>query len=288
MRVTSRLIANTVTANLNRETEQLLKAQNTVSSGKLLSKPSDDPIAMDKILDYRRTLSSMDQYSRNIERGKTRLEYTETVFDGIEGLLHRAKGVAMETGQDTATQSFLAEEMESIREQVLQLANSKFDNVYIFGGHKNTSPPFSQDGTYNGDDGDYRLITGENTEIKIVANGGEIFQGVEDIFSVLGDLQAGLETDDAALISAQNAKLHDAIGQIRKIRAGGAAKLKQLEMTGNNLKSFKIKIEDMLSSTENAEIAKAIVDLKTQETAYQTSIAAAARIIQPSLLNFLR
>ena len=96
MRVSFNLMSNNVLGNLFRNSEKLLNAQRIVATGKMVNKPSDDPIAMGKILDYRKILSSIDQYKKNIVNGKTRIDVSLTVMDSVSQLLTDAKNIAID------------------------------------------------------------------------------------------------------------------------------------------------------------------------------------------------
>lgn len=303
MRVTNNMMTGTATAYLARQMEQILKTQQKIFTGKRINKPSDDYIGIGKVLDYRKTLSSIDQYSRNIMHGKTRLELIDTTLGGAGDLIVQAKNWAsdMSTGSsDETTRNIAAQDLKNIYDQILQLANTEIGNSYIFSGHKTDTPPFSRDAdgiegtaddyvaTYNGDQGDFRLIIGQNIDIKIKADGEEIFQTGIDVFDVLKDLIDGIENNDTTTISDQVGLLADAYDQINNIRAEEAAVYTRLEITENYWASFKPKVEDMLSYTEDADLTKAVIDLQVQETSYQVSLETAAMIIQPSLINFLR
>ena len=414
MRVTNKLMADTVTSNLFTNIERLLKAQNIVSSGKRIIKPSDDPIGMGKVLDYRTTLCAIDQYNRNIAHGESWLNVTESTLDSVGESLMRAKELALSQANATAnadTMKVVAEEVKSIYDHLLQLANTKLGKSYIFAGHKTDTPPFSRDDDYiasyngeaevteitcydestlsggeyftlsspstdyyvwydiddgstdpsvagrtgievdiadsdteddvaaktasainaviglgatsvadkvtvtnavdgvaadaadgdtgfalfetttqgtDGDTGDINIIAGENVEIDINADGDELFLSGVNIFDVLKNLKVGLETRDSDAISGQIGLLDDAHTQILEVRAREGTKLNRLEATRSHWADFKLNITQMLSDTEDADMIKAVTDLASQETAYQTAMAATAKIIQPSLINFLK
>ena len=295
MRVTNKLMADTVTGNLFKNIDQFLKTQNILSSGKRINKPSDDPIGMGKVLDYRKTLCAIDQYNRNIAHGESWLNVTESTLDSVGESLMRAKELALSQANATAnadTMKVVAEEVKSIYDHLLQLANTKLGNSYIFAGHKTDTPPFSRDddyiASYNGDDGEISIIAGENLEIDINVNGDELFLSDLNIFEVLRELKVALETNDSDAISDQLGPLDDALDQILKARANVGTKLNRLEATENHWADFKLNITQMLSDTEDADMIKTVTDLASQEAAYQASLAASARIIQPGLIDFLR
>ncbi len=95
MRVTNKMMTDTVSANLFRQANRLLDAQEVVATEKIINRPSDDPIAMGKVLDYRKAISSMDQYQRNVTQGKMWVEHTEVVLDEVNDLLRQAKEIAI-------------------------------------------------------------------------------------------------------------------------------------------------------------------------------------------------
>lgn len=423
MRVTNKMMTDTVSGNLFKKVGQLLKTQNVLSSGKRINTPSDDPIGMGKVLDYRKTICTIDQYDRNIAHGETWLDLTDSILASIGDSFIRAKELALSQVNATVNADdmrVVAEEAKSLYDHVLHLANTKLGKSYIFAGHKTDTPPFSRDTDYitsyngdaeitnitckdvaelpggayftlnspttgyyvwynkngasidpsvddpspvpgrigievnisdlavppdtaddvaektafaieavvglgaelsgatvtvtnaatgavdpvyagttgfainidtpgtDGDKGDINIIAGENVEIGINANGEELFLSKVNVFEVLRELKVGLETNNSDTISGQLGLLDDALDQLLKVRAGVGAKLNRLEATENHWADFKLNIEQLLSDTEDADILKTVTDLASQETAYQASLAAAARVIQPSLIDFLR
>ena len=297
MRVSSNAVYNTIIGNLFKNSERLLKAQVKVATEKRINKPSDDPIGMGKVLDYRKRLASIDQYQSNIAKGKAGIQMTETTLDMVSDLLNDAKEIAMEQSAgsvENATREIAAEQIAAIREQVLQLANTKLGGKYIFAGHKTDEPAFSDTGSYNGDSGKIKIIIDENTEVKINLTGEDIFPttGSSDsnAFTVLNKLQAALEASVyvQSEVADQANLLEEARDQVNLARASSASTFKRLESHDGMLDSFKLRIEDMLSKTEDADLATSIVELQFEERAYEAALSASARVMQPSLLDFLQ
>jgi flagellin-like hook-associated protein FlgL len=143
--------------------------------------------------------------------------------------------------------------------------------------------------TYNGDTGDIRLVVGDQMSVIINADGEETFG---DLFLRLSQLQQALQNPDPVAGTAQAGAVVDPLDQAAKrlenIRSEGAVMFKHLELTEDRYAAFKLKNEDMLEKTENVDMATAIVELQTLQTAYETSLATAARVLQPTLLDFLR
>jgi len=304
MRVTNNIMTDSLVRYLTSQNEALFERQTIIASQKRINKPSDDPIGTGKIMDYRQTLSSIEQYQTNIQGGKTRVEVTEVDLDLVDDLLQLVKSIAETEVTATAESRLLAaEEVKSLFDQVLDLANSELNGSYLFSGYQTKTAPFSRNEmlattfdqftvTYNGDDGDARFIVAHNTEIAIDADGRPLFHnaagGGINTFDAMRDLIVGLENDDTAAISAQVDMVDQARSQINNIRAANAPIVYQLETTENHWENYKAKIQDLLGKQEEADITQAVVELQSIELAYQTTLATAARIIQPGLIDFLK
>ena len=144
--------------------------------------------------------------------------------------------------------------------------------------------------TYNGDSGSLRYMIGENTELTIHADGREIFtpSGQDDTFEVIADLITALEQDDTTAITSLTQKLDTVRTQISEYRASSAPKMYQLENTENFWSNYKPQLQKLLSETEDVDLNEAAMKLNQLDLAYQSTIATAARIIQPTLMDFLK
>ncbi len=302
MRVTTNTMTNSIIRYLTSQNEALFERQKIIASGKKINKPSDDPIGMGMVLDYRQTINTIEQYQTNIQRGQTRLDITETNLKLVDDLLQVVRGVAKtEESGTTESRQLAAEDLKNIFDQVLDMANSKLNGNYMFSGYQTKTAPFSRDDTqlttfdkftvtYNGDAGDMKYIVAESTEVTIPADGEVMFHdpaGVS-VFDTMRDLIVALENDDTAAISAQQGLLDQFRTQLQNIRSANAPISYQLGTTDNHWQNYKPKIEDLLAKQETADITEAVVELQSLELAYQTTLATTARIIQPGLLSFLK
>lgn len=304
MRVTNNIMTDSLVRYLTAQNEALYERQTIIASQKRINKPSDDPIGMGKVLDYRQTLASIEQYQTNIQSGKMRLDITEIHLDLVDDLLLMVRAMAQtEAGGTAQSRQLAAEEVKMLYDQVLDLTNSKLNDNYMFSGYQTKTAPFSRDDTqattfdkftvtYNGDAGDARFIVAHNSEITIDTDGRPLFHnaagGGLNIFDAMRDLIVGLENDDTAVISAQGGMMDQARIQINNIRAANSPILYQLETTENHWQNYKPKIQELLGREEEADITQAVVELQSIELAYQTTLATAARLIQPGLINFLK
>jgi flagellar hook-associated protein 3 FlgL len=301
MRVTQNMMSNIFVRNIQKQAEALLQRQEQLASQKRINRPSDDPGAMARVLDGRSTLAAIDQYVENIKQGKTRLEITETTLEQVDDLVQQAQKLAeTNSGTDVTPEQreIAAENVKEIYDQVMQLANSRFGGRYMFAGYQTDTPPFTREAadpddytaTYNGDTGSFQIPIADNVKVSVDANGQNYFQdaaGGVDIFKQLGDLINGLEDGDTAKIQATVDPLEDAHAQIMNKRSEGAPKLYRLEASEQYWTHFKPQIQEAMGRDEDADIARVAVELNNLRTTYETSMAAAAKIIQRGLVDFL-
>lgn len=288
MRISAKIMADNIKANLAKQSTQLMQTQLKLASGKRINRPSDDHIGIGKVLSYRSTLDTIDQYRENITDAQTRVKYTETVLGQIHDFLREAKSIASDPGLEDKTA--LEEAVSDIRSQVLGLANTKYGKNHLFSGHLTDIPAFDPATyAYNGDSGSHRVVVGEGITVELEADGSQIFiESGDNLFQVLDDLEAALAADDPVAIQAVVEPLGRIGDQIQIVRSGLAADYKRLESTNDYWASFGNSVETMRSAVEDADITKTAIDMQVQQTAYEVLLATAAQVIQPTLVDFLR
>ena len=289
MRVTNQMMANNVNAQLTRLMNQMVKTQEQITTGKRINRPSDDPSAIGSVLSYRNTISSLDQYGETIDRLQLHIDSIDDVMGMVGDLLGDAKAIAYDTDPDM--RSTLAQEVADIRDQVLQMANYQIDGQYMFAGDLTNTKPYGDNSTwdYSGDGGTRDALIGENMQFSITADGREIFGPDNDnVFDILNNLETDLNTGDSDAIKSNISRLSEAIDRITHVRANNAGAYQRLEATKNHYDYFKVNVQDMLSGTEDADKAEAIINFQVQQTNYESTLASSSMILQKSLIDFLR
>lgn len=294
MRVTNKMIIATVTMNISRNSRRLQEIQASISSGKTINRPSDDPHGASQVLHSRGTLSRIEQYNRNIMRGRSWLAFTESVMNQLDTLLNRAKGIAISQSSATAnmnSRTASAVEVAQLFQQALQIGNTKLNDRYIFAGQKTTTAPFKADGTYDGDSGEVRFLISPGIEMGINATGDKIFNGNlagEDVFALLKDLQTALENNDGVEVAATLDGLNVAQDRVNVEYASVGGKMNRLLIMETNLDDLKLRTEELLAETESIDIVNAAVDLLESQNLLNASLAVAGGMVPKSLLDFLR
>lgn len=298
MRITQKMMANQVNSSLSKNVEKLMKTQTRISSGKQINQASDDPVGMSKILAYRKNLDSMEQYVRNISNARSGLEAGESILSDIGDVLNRAKELALSQTTGTAspeTRIVAAGEVRELRDLLIQLANTKQGDRYIFGGRQTDTPPYDPDATdpeFQGDDGGILVMIADGVTEDMAVSGKRVFGSSEDSVSndpvvVLSALIQGLQDNDTDAISSQLEPLDQSMTQIINERSDVGARLNRLDSTENHSETFKINIQKILSDTEDLDLIHAATELTAQQTAYQASLSASAKIVKYSLLDYL-
>jgi len=291
MRISSRIMAANIKSYLAEQSTALIETQTRIATGKKINSLSDAPGDIGKVLDYRTALSKIEQYQENIADAKTRVEYTETVLGQINDLLNDAQTIA--STPYTENREALALQVANIRDQVLGLVNTKYADSYLFHGDLSDTPPFDQTHPYDydggtGSDGTHDVMVGEGIQIRLQADGSDMFiESGDNLITVLDDLEAALLADDDAAIAATVDPLYRIDDQLELVRSEFSAAYNRLEATDERWKGFSNAVETMGSKLEDTDVTAAAVDMQLQQTHYEVLLNVAAQVIQPTLIDFL-
>ena len=297
MRVSNKMLYNTVMGNMQRNSEKLMELHNGVSSGLKINKPSDDPAGAAKVINYNSAISKAGQYQRNIDNGTAFLNATESAVSSIQDILQRAKELALSALNGTNSagdKKIMAKEVEQLYEQVRQVANSKYDNRYIFAGFKTDVAPYDNTGSYTGTastDGyiDVEIDAGNTMSINMpgYAVFGSATDGT-DILAALDDLKTAMESNDSAAIDGAMTNLDAGMDQVNEAIAHIGARLNRLEIAKNHFDKLLFDLAKYKSDTEDADITNIVSQLALQQTMLEVSRATAAKVLQQSILDFMR
>lgn len=295
MRITNSMLTGNFLRNLNINLNRLAKTQNSLSTGKRITVPSDDPVGLVYGMGIRANMSGVEQYLQNIDAAFSWLEQTDSALNCATELLHRGKELALYSANETLEAQSLeavAKEVEQLVQEMVQVANTNFAGRYIFAGNKTDVPPFSASGEYQGSNGERQVEIGVNVTIPYSVTGDQVFGGAggdgQDVIVVLTRLKNALTGGSGEQPGDLVGDLDAALDQIFSCRAEVGARMNRLELVANRLETSRLNFTKVLSQVEDADLAETIIELKTQENVYRASLAAGARIIQPSLIDFLR
>ncbi len=299
MRITNNMMVQRVLRNITDTAERLTGYHGQLSSGRRLEVPSDDPVGLGTALRLRTGIQEVTRYRANVDDGIGWAESTDAALGHATDILQRARELAVAGANGTLAQQSrdaLAREIDQLLEQLVQVGNTAHNGRYIFAGFQTMSAPFTlQAGpprqvVYNGDGGEMYREIGAGVTISINLPGDPVFGiGPDSVFKNLVDLADDLRAGNTAAVgSARLGELDVAIDRILAYRSEVGAKINRLELSRNRLQDAEVNLGRLLSQVEDADMARTIIKLKTEESAYQVGLAAGARIIQPTLLDFLK
>ncbi|MDO6656358.1 flagellar hook-associated protein FlgL [Anaerobacillus sp. 1_MG-2023] len=292
MRITQQMLSSNMVTQMNRNLTNLEKANQQVSTGTRINKPSDDPMGTEKSLKLSSQLADNEQYERNTDYAMSWMEMTEQSLSSISNLMQRASelGVQASNGTNSAQElETMAKEFKQLMEELKGLANTKLDGKYIFNGQKTDQPVgIDQDGNVSFDNQSINQRISPFSDVKINVNAGEVFDGQVNLFKVLDEFSTALSSGDKEGMNTVLGKIEEGAEQVLTSWTGMGARQSRVESMNQRLKDENLAVQSFLSKNEDVDLAESIMKLKTEESVYQASLAASAKIIQPSLLDFLR
>lgn len=299
MRVTQRILVTRAITNLQDQQKRILNLQTQLATGLSVNSPSDDPINARRAVSIRTLVARNQQYIDNIEGLRSSFRESQTVIETTVEDLRRARELTLQGSNSTNSQAQrdqIALEVNQILENVLQSSNHQTDNRHIFAGTRTLAEPFTatRDAngditavTYVGNTEDINTTLADGVTVPVSLDGNEVFQADQDIFAMLIDIRDNLRSGDLAGLQTNLGELNTGQSQL----LDGLARVGSLENRAERISSdtdnFNFQLEDELSTAIEADFAEVTVSLNAQSNAFQAALNAAARVIQPSLLDFI-
>lgn len=298
MRITQSMLSNNMLNNLSNSYGTMGKLQQQLSSGSKLTRPSDDPVAAVKGMGFRTTLVKNDQFSRNMNEVNGWLDASDSALTQTNNALKRVKDLMVQASNDTNTdddRKAMQKEIDQIRQQIRDVANTQQGDTYIFSGTDVRKPLFADSAANAGANDPLPTLQGNMSTVEVEVYDGIAF-GVntpgqelfKDIDKMMNDIQKAL--NDGATgedISKMITKVQTQSDAVLKVQAGVGAKQNRVDTMMDRLSSQKISVTKQLSNNEDVEYEQAITQLITEESIHRAALSVGAKIIRPSLVDFL-
>ncbi|MDJ0378154.1 flagellar hook-associated protein FlgL [Cryobacterium sp. PH31-L1] len=303
-RVTTHTQMRAAQRNLQENMTHLARLQEQASTLKSINRSSDDPTAAAAAMAVRAEMRAVDQYSANADNGNDWLTTIESSLGSVSGIMNRVRDLTVQganSGSLSATaKEAIAIEIDGLKTDLLSQANTKFLGRSVFAGNSDDATAFtagtdSSGGTtyaYAGDpagsSGVERRISATST-VRVDADGGTIFGRNEaSVFALLDNIVADLRsTDSAANVGSHLDALDDRMAIMTGQRSEMGARQVQMERAQSTLLQKTGTLDAQRSGIEDADLGQVIIDLKLQEVTYQAALAVTARVLQPTLMDFL-
>lgn len=296
-RVTQRSVSATMLGGLQANLRRMQDLQQQLSSGKRLTRPSDDPVDTSAAMQLRSELRRTEQHVRNADDGLAWLGTTDSVLTRSSELAGRARTLVLAGLNDTngpESRAALAAEVRALRSALLDAANTRYLDRPVLAGTALTGEAYAADGSYRGDGGTVSRTVAPGTPVPVGTTGPEVYgaDGADDqLFAVLERLAASLETGGPTMhddLDRDLGRLDSALDRLTTALGLVGARTNRVEAVRAAASDGALALKGSLATTEDIDLAKTIVDLQMQEVAYNAALGATARVVQPSLVDFLR
>lgn len=293
MRVTTNTFFADALRNIERGYERFEDAQRRLSSGLKVERPSDDPTAVAQILQTEERSRASAQFRRTITDARARISAEETVLDSVTNLLARAKELATAEGGDSGNrQSRLAAqaEVDQLLDAVIGHANTHFKGVYLFGGVYADQQPLDAVGDPSLTQppaGEHLAQIGESETVRTNHDGQQVFLD-SGVIQALRDVSAALGANDPTAIQNSITSVDNAHAEVQLLFTEAGARSNRLDASDAHLDARQFQLTEQRADLEEADMARATIDLAHRQTALQSAMLAASRAFGLTLTEYLR
>ncbi|MCM3026660.1 flagellar hook-associated protein FlgL [Bacillus safensis] len=302
MRVTQGMISQNSLRNISKSYEKLSKINEQAQTGKRFTKTSDDPVAAVKSLQYSTALFRNEQYKNNLNEAQNWIETSETSVTEIIDIMSNIRDKVLDAANGTKQPEDLAAigvEIGQMKNQIIDAMNTQMLGKFVFNGTNTNVKPVVEnaDGTYTFNFENYtdantvQANISDGITLNVNSNPISAFGGQasgQNVIEMLTDLENSLKNGTFA-------NSDDALGSIDQFkevmsaeRSDLGARSNRVDLVESRLTSQFEVLKNAKSDNEDVESEKAILDLLQQETVNRAALATTAKVIQPSLVDFLR
>ena len=324
MRITNASMVRSHLYDTQNNLTNMSKINQQISTGKVINTVSDDPHKAIKIMNINNEIKYTEKYNSNIDEAVGWMNTTDGALESTGNLLNEIKETILKVGNGTYSQNEMKSLNADINEKIKQLAdtlNSTYGGKYLFAGTNVDDAPlkvventdgsvkleFSKDKNgqtipntddlkadiSSGINIDYNISVGEILNIKD-GNGNTVnlLDEINNLSTLMNDIANG---DEQTAAKAKETLLNDTKGKIDTlfdhvvnertslgVRVSTAEKIKEL-----NDEDI-LNIQDVLSKTQDTDVVEKFIELKSAEMIYQASIQVGAKLIQPTILDYIR
>lgn len=271
MRLTDLSVERNFLYNVNLSEERLQRLQDQASSGKNFLRPQDDPIGVQRSIGLNHQLTENTQYLRNLDKARTWMEYAESGLSEVTAVLSRAHELGLYAVTGTTppgARSAIAMEISELKSELESVKARSVEGRSVLAG---TMPV-------------WRLGVGVN--ISPEDQTALLDQAIAEVDALAGQLTGA--TIDNSAVQATLQSISDTADTVLAQRAQNGARIQRVEALEGKLQSLDIDLQRLISNVEDVDLTQLLVRLKSAEASYQAALGAGARLIQPTLLDYLR
>ncbi|MBP2655603.1 MAG: flagellar hook-associated protein 3 [Firmicutes bacterium] len=324
MRISNNMVVYNFLNSMDKSQNRMNSIQEQLSDGKLVHRPSDDPIRAYRGLRFNVDLAVNEQYQQNMKDAMAWMNQSDAALSDLSDLTQRAKEIVVQavSANPSLGQEALGKQMDGLIDQAVHDGNTQIGDRYIFAGQQDKviDGPFKRMTiTVAGVPKEYVVYRGDLNKVSmsiqagandprkdsVNVTGDEVFgpmtmvtdsvtgqsYATAGFFSDLLAIKNDLATGKADLVKLSNVGLanvdlaHDRL-LLAQTQIG--ARMASYQMAQNMMQFANTTIAENASANDDVNIAKATIDFKNNENVYNASLAVGARIMPPSLVDFLK
>jgi flagellar hook-associated protein 3 FlgL len=298
IRVTLGMLNSQFIRNLNTNLTRTETLQNQGSSGKLISKPSDDPVGITFAMRYRSEIAANQQHQRNLGAAVSFLENIDVTLNQATSLMQRIRELNVQAANDTndkSSREMIAMEIDQLTREFVNIANTKYNDKYIFNGEKTDVKPYDEliekPNEAVTDPGSIKFEVGVGVTVPTSITGNDVFgypDEDDNLFTILENLTASIRSGNTAEMNNALAFIDTRMDKVLGSRAIVGARMNRIEFISTRLEDIDLNLTRLQSEVEDVNYAELLVQMKAHESVYQASLSTGAKIITPTLIDFLR
>lgn len=313
MRITNGMLSTSFLGDMNRNLNQMQTIQKQLTSGKEFSRPSDNPFKVARSMQMYSEIYANKQYNSNIKDTINWMDTTDSALNQATNTLQRVRELMLSAGNAAYGSGELTAIKDEINEKVAefgQILNTSFDGKYIFGGTDGTTKPMD---VKPGADSFNKLeltnkanttnvseklsveispgVTVEyNVNVTEVLNYDKTTAEENDLGALFNKILTNLTpTGDKSQVTGNNLKEMDkAIDNLLQMSSKVGTIQNRMESAKALNEEQNFNMTEILSANEDIDLVEKTMEYATMQTIYMASLQTSAKVLQPSLIDYLR
>jgi flagellar hook-associated protein 3 FlgL len=285
---------------LSQISRRLERAQREVSTGKRINTISDAPDEVGHLLSLRSELASVTQVQTNLGRVKAEIGTAEATLANAVEVMERIQSLVAQGASDLTedrSRQILAGEVDVLLERLVGLSQAELEGRFLFAGDADQAPPYTFDRTQADPVSDY-AGTGSTREIRhpsgprfaLALTAKQIFDDDDpsrNVFDAVNAARAALRSNDTTAIRAALGNLQAANVHLNSQLAWYGGVQNQVNQASDVASRQAVRIQSRISEVEDADIAKAIVEMNQASFQREAALQAQAQRPRRTLFDYL-
>jgi flagellar hook-associated protein 3 FlgL len=280
-------------------TEQALNtAVQQLATGQRVALPSDDPAAAAANLQSLAESANVDRYTKNGDTILSQVQMADSALSNVVSELNQAITLGTQGADGSMTsqnRAAIATQVQSVLSEVVSQANTTLNGVSLFAGTSGAATAFVPDSTsltgysYQGNGGVNTAAVGDNLQLDINVPGDQVFTNANgNVLGSLSQLISALGTGTTGDIGAAVTAVRSALSNVSQQRVLYAGVVNQINAQEGYLSQETVSLTSQQQSLTGVDITEAISNLTQAQIAHSTLLAATAKVLPTSLLDYLK